>query len=681
MSLTTLFNPRSVAVIGACNEPQKVGYALMKNILAGSPREVYPITLGEVEVLGHAAYPTVSMVAGSINCAIIAVRADLVPKILTECADKGVESAVIISAGFKEMSEEGAAHEREVARIAHERKITLVGPNCLGVMNTHAGWNATFAVGAPRTGHLAFVSQSGALGTAILDQANAEGVGFSKFISLGNEAALTELECLAYLADDSDTAAVLLYLEQVADGPRFLEAATALTRTKPLVVLRAGRSSRGAAAVASHTGSLAPSDAVFTAALRQAGAVIVDSTRAFFSVAKLLTLGITTPRTRLAVLTNGGGPSVNTADLIDLSGTLTLAPFTDATKAALRTGLPSMAAVGNPIDVIGDAGPDRYAHALDTLAGLDTVDAVLGLVTPQMMTDPEGIANTFATYRGRKPIIPVFMGGGAVTGGIRTLHEHGMVNFNAPSDAVEALAALAASVPISLRTTPLEPTSATTAPHASLSMLPFTEMQELLAAYHIPLAGVLAEERDDLPRATRELGDGPYALKVVSPELVHKSDVGALRLNLAAHELSEAWDTLLAHVHEHAPEATCTGMLLQRMTGGVECIVGMKRDRIFGPVVVFGLGGIFVETLKDVSMRIAPVSEAEALAQILEIKGLPLLMGARGREPVALEILAATIAALSRLALEHPEIEEADLNPVLASPSGATIVDARLMVR
>lgn len=680
MSLTTLFNPRSVAVIGACNEPQKVGYALMKNILAGSPREVYPITLGEVEVLGHVAYPTVSMVAGNINCAIIAVRADLVPRILTECADKGVESAVIISAGFKEASEEGAAHEREVARIAHERHITLVGPNCLGVLNTHAGWNATFAVGAPRTGHLAFVSQSGALGTAILDQAGAEGVGFSKFISLGNEAALTELECLTYLADDSDTAAVLLYLEQVADGPRFLEAATALTRTKPLVVLRAGRSGRGAAAVASHTGSLAPSDAVFTAALRQAGAVIVDSTRAFFSVAKLLTLGITTPRTRLAVLTNGGGPSVNTADLIDLSGTLTLASFTDATKAALRTGLPPMAAVGNPIDVIGDAGPDRYTHVLDTLVELDTVDAVLGLVTPQMMTDPEGIANTFATYRERKPIVPVFMGGDAVVSGIRTLHEHGMVNFNAPSDVVEALAALAASIPASLRVTPSLPATSAT-PHASLSMLPFTEMQELLAAYRIPLAGVLAEERDDLPRAVRELGDGPYALKVVSSQLVHKSDAGALRLDLTEHELLEAWDTLLARVCEHTPEATCTGMLVQRMVGGVECIIGMKRDRTFGPVVLFGLGGIFVETLKDVAMRIAPVSETEALAQIREIKGLPLLTGTRGREPVALEMLAATIAALSRLALEHPEIEEADLNPVLASPSGATIVDARLMVR
>ncbi len=686
MQLDTLFNPRSVAVIGATNDPHKVGYALMKNILAGAPRAVYPISLAEAEVLGQVTHASVLLVPDTIDLAVIAVRASAVPAVLTECGRKGITQAIVISAGFKEEGEAGAALEAEVAAIATAQGMTLLGPNCLGVIDTHHAWNATFAVGAPQQGSIAFVSQSGALGTALLDWATREGVGFSKFISLGNEAAQDELAFLEYLITDEATNAVLLYLEHVADGARFRDVVTRLTARKPLAVLRAGRSSRGARAVASHTGSLAPSDAVFATALRQAGAIAVDSTRDFFSLAKLFSLGITAPHPRLAVLTNGGGPSVNTADLIDLSPTLSLATFSDTTKDLLRTALPPMAAVGNPIDVIGDAGPDRYDGCLSVLATLPDVDAILTLVTPQMMTDPAGIAEVLLRHRAQKPLVPILMGGAAVEPGRAALRAQGMTSFDVPSDAVAALGAMGMDERKEERGKRKEMDEREEGggrgkeTHDTLTMMPFTEMRELLATYHLPLTGEFVRAHSELEQACTRLGSGPYAIKAISAELVHKSDLHAVELHCTdATSLAAAWDRITAYVHEHAPGVALDGMLVQRMEHGVECIIGMKRDATFGPVILFGLGGVFVEILGDTALRVAPVSKEEALAQIGEIKGLPLLSGARGGEPANLDALADLIASLATLALEHPEVVEVDCNPVFATRNGVAVVDVRVL--
>ncbi|KKS30253.1 MAG: Acetyl-CoA synthetase (ADP-forming), alpha and beta subunit fusion [Parcubacteria group bacterium GW2011_GWA2_43_11] len=678
INLHTLFNPNKVAVIGATNDESKVGYALMKNILAGSVREVYPVTLSETEVFGHVAYTSVKIIPGDVDLAVIAVRADIVASILEECAEKGIHSAIVISAGFKEMGEGGKKLEEGIAEIAHKHDITLLGPNCLGIMNAHADWNASFAVGKPSKGSTAFVSQSGALGTALLDWANKEGVGFSKFVSLGNEASLTELEFLEYLIDDEDTKAVLLYIEKVSDGPRFLELARRLAKKKPLVVLRAGRSTRGSAAVASHTGSLAPSDKVFGAALAQVGAIPVDSLRTLFSLSKLLKLGLTTKELqRIAIVTNGGGPSVNTADLIGLSNSLSLVTFSDETKEALRSVLPPMAAVGNPVDVIGDAGPSRYKDVLNILSDIPEVDIIIALVTPQMMTDPAGIAEVLISEHAKKPIIPVFMGGATVEAGIDILKQAGMVSFDSPTDAVESLDALArhsAKVPDSTPPTPRLSTH--------LSMLSFEGMQAILREYDMSLEGVFVKNKEELSKAITKLGTGPYAMKAISMQLVHKSDLQAVKLRLAnAEALLHAWDDIETYVGKHTEGAIIDGMLIQPMIKGVECIVGMKRDPIFGPTIVFGLGGIFVEILKDSSIRIAPVTVEEALKQIQEIHGLPLLTGARGSVPVDLQALAEVIAYLSKLSLEHKEIEEIDFNPVFATATGARIVDARIMVK
>jgi acetyltransferase len=677
MDIHTLFDPRSVAVIGADDRTESVGYALMKNILAGAPREVYPVTLGKTELFGKQVFASVKDIPGHVDLAVIAVRASIVPVVLAECAEKGIRHAVLISAGFKEMGEEGAALESEVARIALEHGIALLGPNCLGIMNAHTDWNASFAVGKPKPGTIAFVSQSGALGTALLDWANKEGVGFSKFVSLGNEAVLHELHFLEYLIDDPDTRAVLLYVEQVKDGTRFLELVRQLTAKKPLIVLRAGRSSRGSAAVASHTGSLAPSDAVFDAALRQAGAIPVDSVSVLQSMAKLCTLGYTSPHTRLAILTNGGGPSVNTADLVEFSRSLSLVSFDDKTKEALRAVLPPMAAVGNPIDVIGDAGPDRYEGCLKVLTKHPEVDAILALVTPQNMTDPKGIAKVLIKYRKKKPIIPILMGGAALAKGVSWLNKHGVVRFDTPSEAVFALDALARGAPKHKDDTVVS--GVTTHTHA-LTMMPLPDMQRVLGDYDLPLAGTFIRTKEEIGTALRTLGDGPYVIKAISQQLVHKSDLKAVRLNLVDEEaVRAAWDDIVAYVEEHTEGAVLDGMLVQRMVKGVECIIGMKRDATFGPVIVFGLGGIFVEVLKDVAMRVAPVTKDEALAQIHSLKGLPLLMGARGGEPVDLGALAAAIASLSHLALDYPEVQEIDFNPVFATPHGIHIVDARVM--
>jgi acetate---CoA ligase (ADP-forming) len=678
MQLHTLFDPRSVAIIGAASDPHKVGYALMKNVLAGGARDVYPISLNETEILGHTTYQSIKEVSGPVDLAIIAVRADVVASVLRECAEKGIKSVVVISAGFKEASDAGVLLEEELTMIARENDMALLGPNCLGIINAHADWNASFAVEKPLPGGIGFVSQSGALGTALLDWATKEGVGISKFVSLGNEASLTEVAFLEHLADDPDTNAVLLYVEKVADGPALLAAVSRITKDKPVVVLRAGRSARGAAAVASHTGSLAPTDAVFDAALRQAGAIPVTSARALFSLAKLFALGYTTPLTRLVILTNGGGPSVNTADLIDLSHSLSLATFDEETRGALRKVLPPMAAVGNPIDVIGDAGPDRYDHVLNTLTTLTDVDAILTIVTPQMMTDPKGIAEVLLKHRAEKPIIPIFMGGRTVTEGIEQLSTAGMPAFHTPSDVVEALEALARHSAKAPEPTPTLPPGPRLSTH--LVMYPIEEMQTVLTNYDLPLAGVFARTKDDIAHAVSDLGDGPYAMKAIAASLVHKSDLGAVTLNLTDKDaIEDAWENIEKQVAEHTPGAVIDGMLIQRMVSGIECIVGMKRDPIFGPVIVFGLGGIFVEVLHDSAMRVAPVSKDEARAMIQEIKGYPLLTGARGSTPVNIEALVDVITSLSHLALDYHELEEVDFNPVFATKKGAAIVDARLM--
>src|ERR1035437_4273541 len=443
MNLTNFFNPKSIAIIGASSDKNKVGYALVTNLLNGAKRDIYPISISEKEILGLKTYSSIKDIGENIDLALIAVRADIVPAIMEECAVKKIKNVIIIAAGFKEEGLAGAELEKKVADIAKKNGIALLGPNCLGIIDAQSDLNASFSASKPDKGHIAFLSQSGALGTAILDKALSEGVGFSKFISLGNEVALSEIEFLEYLKDDKDTKAILMYMEQLSNGKKFMELATEITKHKPIVLIKAGQSARGQQAVMSHTGSLAPEDAVFTAACKQVGIIVVESIREFFNTAKLFELGIMEPLQKLIILTNAGGPAVVTTDLIDLSRSLSLVELGDETKERLKKVLPPMAAVNNPVDIIGDALSDRYDSALKILVEEKTADAIIVLLTPQMMTQAEATANLLAEYRKKKPIIPVFLGGPNIEAGLVELKKNSLVNFAFPKDAVAALDNLA----------------------------------------------------------------------------------------------------------------------------------------------------------------------------------------------------------------------------------------------
>jgi acetyltransferase len=687
MSLTNLFNPHSIAVIGASNDRNKVGYALVANILNGAKRDIYPVSISENEVQGLKAYKSIKEINGDIDLVLIAVRADIVPGILEECAAKNVKTVIIIAAGFKEIGPAGAELEKKCAEIAKKNGITLLGPNCLGTIDTHTDLNASFAAGKPRKGHIAFLSQSGALGTAILDKALSEGVGFSKFISLGNEAALSEMEFLEYLKKDDDTKAILMYVEQLSNGHEFIRLASEITKDKPIVLIKAGRGARGLQAVMSHTGSLAPEDAVFTAACKQSGIIVVESIREFFNMAKLFELGILKPLQRLIVLTNAGGPAVVTADLIDFSRSLSLVELKDSTKEALKKVMPPMAAFGNPVDIIGDALKDRYESALKILVEENDADAIIVLLTPQMMTETEATAKLLAEYNKKKPIIPVFIGGPAIEKGLVELKNNGMVNFAFPKDAIEALDNLAGRNKKkgegSMEKGGITETQTVKAQAAKAAekMLPFTAMYDLFKEYGLHLPGVLVKEKKDLAEAIKKAGEDPWTLKAMSPDIIHKTDMGAVKLDIKSLKGAEkAWDDIMKSIGKKKPGAILDGMLMQTMIPGKEIIIGMKRDATFGPTVLFGLGGIYTEALKDTSLRIAPVSKEEADKMVRDIRGIHILSGLRGEKSVDFEALADIIVKISKLAVEHKEIKEIDLNPVMSNQDGAVIVDARVMI-
>jgi acetyltransferase len=721
--LENFFNPKTIAVIGASSDKNKVGYALVNNLLSGAKRDIYPVSISEKEILGLKTYSSIKEIGGGIDLVLIAVRADIVPTILEECAAKKIKNVIIIAAGFKEEGQAGAELENKVADIAKKNDIALLGPNCLGIIDAHADLNASFSASKPDAGHIAFLSQSGALGTAILDKALSEGVGFSKFVSLGNEATLSEIEFLEYLKDDKDTKAILMYVEQLSNGKKFMELALEITKHKPIVLIKAGRSARGQQAVASHTGSLAPDDAIFTAACKQAGIIVVESIREFFNMAKLFELGILTPLQKWIILTNAGGPAVVATDLVDLSRSLSLIQLAENTKDKLRKVLPRMAAVNNPVDIIGDALSDRYENALKILVEEKNADAILVLLTPQMMTQAEATAKLLAEYRKKKPIIPVFIGGPNIEKGLVELKKNGLVNFTFPKDAVEALDNLARGIAKvesqkfrveSQENASVIPTSRSEAKaqagilsdhkatlesyelqdprfreddkksgndKKSSEMMPFDEMCNLFKEYGIDFQGILVKEKGELESAIKKVGGNSFIMKAISPDVIHKTDMGAVKLNIKNIEEAEvAWDEIISSVKSKNPQAVIDGMLVQSMVSGKEVIIGMKRDATFGPTILFGLGGIFTEALRDTSLRIAPVSKEVALEMIHEIRGINILTGLRGEKSVNLEKLADIIVKLSKLAVNHTEIKEIDLNPVIVNSDESFIVDGRVMI-
>jgi acetyltransferase len=684
--LAAFFDATSVAVIGASADPAKVGGSVLANLRAGGfAGRVVPVNARRAAVQGLAAVPSIAE-AGAVDLAVVAVPAPAVLPVLVQCAAAGVRGAVVLSAGFREAGGEGPAREAALRAWLATAPLRVMGPNCLGWIRPSAGLNLTFAQGMPRAGALGFFSHSGALCTAVLDWSHEHALGFSVFASLGNQADVNETHVLDALAADAETRVILGYIEGVADGAAFFRALRDAVGRKPCVLLKAGRSSAGARAVGSHTGALAGSDRAFDAAVRQAGAVRVDTLEELFDVGRALAAGRLPVSRRVLLVTNGGGLGVLASDAATAAG-LDVGPPPPAVRARLAAALPAHAATGNPIDLVGDATASRYAAALHALEGDDA--SLVVMLAPQATTDAAAIARSIlAGARGRTtPVLAVLAGGPRVRPGVPPLEEGRVPCYAFPERAVGALARMAALAERAARPAPAPPAldpAAVAAPLRSLAgvaRLSLLEAAPLLHAAGIATVPAAAAKTPDEAACVAATLGLPVALKILSPDIVHKTDVGGVVLGLGGVEaVGAAAAAMLARVRERRPAARLDGFLVQRMAGGadeVELLLGMVRDPQFGPLVMVGFGGIYVEVLDDTATRLAPLDRGEARRMLGELRMAPALAGARGRPPVDLDALADVVARFAALAAAVPALAELEINPLLAGPGGARALDAR----
>lgn len=699
MPLRPFFTPGAVAVIGASTDPSKLGHAVLRNLVEGGylhdDRRLYPINPKAKRILDLPAYPSVAEVPGPIELAVIVIPYGIVPAALRQCGEKGIPAAIVISAGFREAGSEGAERERELLQIAEEYGIRLIGPNCLGVIDTVTPLNASFSAGMPPGGPMAFMSQSGALGTAILDWALAGRLGLSKFVSLGNKADVSETDLLHFWADDPDSRVILCYIEGLPDGTEFIRIARQVSQRKPVVAIKSGITQAGARAVTSHTGSLAGSEQAYEAAFRQAGVLRADSLQDLFDLA--LAFGYLPPirGDRVAIVTNAGGPGILATDALERRG-LTLAGIQPEIIRKLEEFLPDAASAANPIDLLGDASADRYRLALDLVIGDPGVDAVLVIMAPQAVSEMTETAQVVIEVAARSeiPLLACFMGEASMQRATRLLQANGVPNIPFPERAARALQAMdqyrrRQAEPVGeLETFQVDRGAVRQAFDTALAegrlSIGDAEARAVLAAYgfNLPASEIAATSEQAVEVADR-LGY-PVVLKVASPDILHKTDVGGVRVGLESpEEVVDAFDLITYRANRYLPEARLWGCLVQKMVPpGVEVLLGMNRDPQFGPLVTFGLGGIYVEILKDVSFRIAPFGRADAEGMLQEIRARALLEGARGEPPVDRPALVEALLRVGQLVHDFPEIAELDINPFVVYPAGrgGVAIDARLIL-
>lgn len=688
-TLAPFLDPSSVAVIGASRDPSKVGGSVLANLRAARfAGRIVPINAHADMVQGIRSVPSILAAEGAVDLAVITVPAPAVLAALKECVAKGVAGAVVISAGFREAGEEGRKREAELREWLRDQPIRVLGPNCLGWIRPSRCLNLTFAPGMPEPGGIAFVSHSGALAVAILDWARERRMGFSLFASLGNQADITEADVLEAVAADTETRVIAGYIEGVADGRRFFEALRATAAVKPVVLLKTGRSAEGARAVSSHTGALAGSDRAFDAAVKQAGALRVGTVEELFDVARGLASQPLPRGRRLLVVTNGGGLGIVATDAARDAG-LEVEPLEAPVRERLAAALPPTASLANPVDLVGDADATRYSHALHAIGGA-AADAALVMLTAQATTDALGVARAVivATRSWSIPVAGAFVGGARVAPGVRALEEAGIPCYPFPEPAVRTLAGMARLWERrGRRAEPARPAvrgDAAAAAVAGLraSGLPTLGMSELgpvLMSYGIPvIASQTAGTAEEAASAAERLGF-PVALKLRSPDISHKTEVGGVHLGLQApSEVAAATTAMLARVRAARPEARIDGVLVQPMAQhGKELLLGMIRDPQFGPMVVIGFGGIYVEVLKDTAARLCPLERCEALDMLDELRMAPLLDGARGEPPVNKDLLVEAICRFAQLAVDATDVAELEVNPLVAGPDGVVAVDAR----
>ncbi len=693
MLAKNFFSPHSVAVVGASGEAGRLGFVVLKNILQhGYKGRVYPVNPATGKIMGLTTYPRITDIPGEVDLAVIMVPARAVPEVMQDAGLKRVKGAVVISAGFKETGAEGARLEAEMLAIARNYAIRVLGPNCLGFIDTTSSLNATFAAGMALKGNIAFMSQSGALCQVILDLAQDIGLGFSKFVSVGNKADIDEADLLNALKEDETTAVVIAYLEGISRGEDFRQEASALTRVKPLILMKAGSTAAGARAAASHTGALAGFDAAYNAVFKQSGAIRANSVEALIDFSLAFAYQPLIHGERIAIITNAGGPGIIAADACEKLG-LKLSQFARATTETLRQSLPPSTSFYNPVDVIGDAGPERYRIALKAVLKDPNVDGVLILLTPQAVTDVGGTAQVVVevTAGADKPVLTSFMGGPAVAQGIKELSRVKIPNYPFPERAVASFQAMK-EYQNWLKKKPEKPKTFTVDYEKASAILKKTqrerkqtlsdiEAREVLGAYGFRLPrSELAHSPDEAVGYAAKIGY-PVVTKIVSPDILHKTDIDGVRLNLLSPEaVRKAYLEIIESTRHLMPQAQITGVDVQEMVRGREVILGMNRDPQFGPLLMFGLGGIYVEVLKDVSFRLAPIAPADAEAMIHEIRGYPLLSGVRGEKPADTRALTEALLRLSQLVLDFPEITELDINPLMVREEGkgAVALDCRL---
>jgi len=692
--LEGFFTPESIVVVGVAREPGKVGHFVFQNLIDGGfAGDVWPVNPKADEILGRPCFADVASLPSPPDLAIIAVPAHVVPGVVTECAAAGITSAIVLSAGFKETGPVGARLERELAQAAAEGGVRLLGPNSLGLVATPAHLNAAFAGSLPRAGGVAFLSQSGALGTAILDEAAAEGPGIAYFVSLGNRVDVAEHDLLAVWENDPCVRVAAGYLESVRDGAAFLAAARSFTRKRPLVLLKAGTSDAGARAVSSHTGSLAGSDVAYNSALSDCGVIRVRTAEELMDAALAFDLLPIPEGPGVGLLTNAGGLGVLATDEAERRG-LSLASLDATTVSALRTCLPEAAAFYNPVDVLGDADPGRYADAIAALLGDDAVHSLLVMLTPQAMSRPVETAEAIlAAVQGSDvPVVACFAGGPAVDAARTVLREGGVACYPSPERAVfaaslierfrsiRAIAPELAEQPVADITT-----AAGLLSDARKLGRPFVIDEvaaQVAACFGIPVpCGSVATDFASASSIAEKCGY-PVALKVSSPDILHKSDVGGVVVGVNdAEELLGAYEQLLDRVRRRAPGATVAGVYVQAMAGsGRELIVGINRDSTFGPLLMVGLGGVYVEVLKDVTFGLCPVSPKRAKEMLASLTGYALLRGVRGEQAADLDAAADIISRVSWMAVLLPDVIELDINPVIVLNRGQGAVAADIRI-
>ncbi|MFQ6084947.1 MAG: acetate--CoA ligase alpha subunit [Candidatus Bathyarchaeia archaeon] len=684
--LRFLFEPRTVAVIGASRKPGKVGHEVLRNLRAcGFSGRLFPVNPNARSILGFRCYPSVIDVDEDVDLAVMIVPAQKAVSLAGECGKKGVRGLLVISSGFREVGRKGAELERQLLSTCREYDMRMVGPNCLGIIDTLTPLNASFAATMPLKGQIAFMSQSGALCTSVLDWSKGEGIGFSRFISLGNKADLNEVDFMNVLAEHRETRVIITYLESIEEGSRFLSVAEKTTRKKPIVALKSGRSSKAARAASSHTGALAGHFAAYEAAFKQGGILVAQAIEELFDLALALSTQ-PIPRGRdVAIITNAGGPGVVAVDAC-ASYDLDLARLSSETTATLRKGLLPAASTYNPIDILGDADAKRYRLACEAALADENVDGIIVLLSPQAMTEPEKTARHLVQLKRKfpkKPILTSFMGGDMVRRAIGILRKGGIPSFPFPERSVAATSGLARYADYlqtergqSVQFWDIDKQRVREVFHKvredrRVVLLPH-ETSAVIRAYGIPTPPTeLVTSVKEAVRVAEGMGY-PVVLKVASPQIIHKTDIKGIALNLGTPtEVKQSYRYIMTRTSQYLPTAKLYGVIVQKQVPiGRELIVGVTRDLQFGPLLMFGLGGIYADFLKDVSYRLAPVTLETAKSMITETKSYLLLKGIRGESPYDVSSLVNVMLRVSQLVTDYPEVAEMDINPLFLFEEG-----------